>query len=232
MAAKGLILLLFFSGLVSSNVEKTIFLAPEAREIAHDAVLLGRRLPVLTPSNWSLRTKIDAEFPTEGSSQGKVSWFFLDNLTEYQRYEVRICWAATQPTAFTLKTYEPSVAWEQPDLRASIERFVPNSQQQDIRTGVAEPTSDQPRISSALVLQVSAAADYFTKNATLMSNVPLVDVDVVLDPYILNVFPRSLLPNAACIVLVAIGSFFVSRWVIALIDGLLRADAALEKKQQ
>lgn len=46
-----------------------------------------------------------------------------------------------------------------------------------------------------------------------MENVQPVLVDIILDPYILNVYPSSLLPTAIWIVLVAIASFFVAQFV-------------------
>lgn len=85
---------------------------------------------------------------------------------------------------------------------------------------------------STLFLRVSAAADYFTNNTTLMQNVPLVKVDIsetdlthdlhsypatnemkVLDPFFFNLFPMSLLPTAAYIVVVAIGASFLSNFI-------------------
>jgi len=61
-------------------------------------------------------------------------------------------------------------------------------------------------VSSTLFLRVFAAADYFTTNKTLMEQVPPVYVDIILDPFIFNIFPRSLVPTAAYIMLIAIGS--------------------------
>lgn len=46
-----------------------------------------------------------------------------------------------------------------------------------------------------------------------MENVRPVLVDIILDPYILNVYPSSLLPTAAWIVSVAIASFFIAQFV-------------------
>lgn len=46
-----------------------------------------------------------------------------------------------------------------------------------------------------------------------MENVRPVLVDIILDPYILNVYPSSLLSTAAWIVSVAIASFFIARFV-------------------
>ncbi len=38
----------------------------------------------------------------------------------------------------------------------------------------------------------------------------LADPNLVLDPYILNVFPRTLLPTAVYIVILLVGSWFLS----------------------
>jgi hypothetical protein len=63
---------------------------------------------------------------------------------------------------------------------------------------------------SVLFLQIFAAADYFSLNKTLMSDVPPVLVDVILDPYLLNVFPKSLVPTAGYLIILAFGSWFLS----------------------
>lgn len=43
-----------------------------------------------------------------------------------------------------------------------------------------------------------------------MQQPPLVDVDIILDSYVANIFPKSLLPTAAYIVILAVISFFLS----------------------
>ena len=63
---------------------------------------------------------------------------------------------------------------------------------------------------SPLFLRIFAAADYFSLNKTLMSDVPPVLADVILDPYILNVFPKSLGPTAVYITVLAVGGWFLS----------------------
>ncbi len=77
------------------------------------------------------------------------------------------------------------------------------------------PGSDDVR--SMLLLRVDAAADYYTSNKKLMENVPTVLVDIILDPYVLNVFPRSLIPTATYIFAIAIGGYFltivISTWL-------------------
>lgn len=105
------------------------------------------------------------------------------------------------------------------------------------------PPSDSLPIASqgvgsttTLFLRISAAADYFTTNLTLMQNVPPVNVDIsekasartdstvadpigpVLDPFLLNAFPRSLLPTAGYLVLIAIGAWYLSEFIWRCFD--------------
>lgn len=90
---------------------------------------------------------------------------------------------------------------------------------------------------SVLFLQIFAAADYFSLNKTLMSDVPPVLADVILDPYLLNVFPKSLVPTACYLIILAVGSWFLSGLIWRLLirvadarpDGFGDSDAA-EKK--
>ena len=43
-----------------------------------------------------------------------------------------------------------------------------------------------------------------------MTDVPPVLVDIILDPYVLNVFPKSLVPTAGYLTVLAIGAWFLS----------------------
>ena len=82
--------------LAHGNVEKTIFLAPEAIQIPQQHPnLQDLNLETLTPSKSQLRRQLPAAFPKPASPKGAEAWFLLDKLTQHQRYEVRICWAAT-----------------------------------------------------------------------------------------------------------------------------------------
>jgi hypothetical protein len=82
-----------------------------------------------------------------------------------------------------------------------------------------------------LFLQVFAAADYYTTNKTIMNNVPPVFVDIILDPFIFNVFPRSLVPTAAYIVLLAIGGWYLAKYVSSWFENLARQNSVEEKKK-
>jgi hypothetical protein len=75
--------------------------------------------------------------------------------------------------------------------------------------------------SSVLFLRVRAAADYFTKDEALMASPEPVAVDLILDPFIWNVFPRSLVPTAGWVVVVGVVAFFVARWVAGEIGGVI-----------
>jgi hypothetical protein len=70
--------------------------------------------------------------------------------------------------------------------------------------------------STFLFLEVFAAADYFSLNQTLMETVPPVLIDIILDPYVLNVFPKSLLPTGLYLTLIAVGAWFLSTWLAGL----------------
>lgn len=97
MALHTLLFLLLGVQSVLANVEKTIFLGPQTANIPQQSPSLDDlHIDVLTPDNWSLRTHVEANFPDVSlSDKGKSTWLILDNLTESQRYEVRICWIAT-----------------------------------------------------------------------------------------------------------------------------------------
>jgi ABC-type methionine transport system permease subunit len=77
---------------------------------------------------------------------------------------------------------------------------------------------------SVLFLRIQAAADYYTTNKALMEDVPPVLVDIILDPFILNVFPESLVPTAAYILIIAIASFFIARGISNWLSEIAKVD--------
>lgn len=84
------------AAVVLANVEKTIFLGPEPIPIpAQHPTLSDLRLDILTPASSSVRRRLEAAFPTDAAKHGKEAWLLLANLVKGQRYEVRVCWAAT-----------------------------------------------------------------------------------------------------------------------------------------
>jgi hypothetical protein len=81
-----------------------------------------------------------------------------------------------------------------------------------------------------LFLAIDAAADYHSSNKTLMKFPPDVKVDIILDPFVLGLLPRSLLPTAGYIVCVAIVAYYASGYIYAYIRGPTK-DKKNEKKK-
>ncbi|KAK4115729.1 hypothetical protein N656DRAFT_678844, partial [Canariomyces notabilis] len=214
-----------------ANTEKAIFLAPEPITIptAHPT-LSDLRLDTLTPANWSLRTQLNAQFPSDTHPSGTATWLILDNLHPNQRYEVRVCWAATQPTEFKLDTFPLETVWDSPELMASLHEYSTyrhavtkddEVQQQPLRDSSTGIPVAKEREASVLLLRILAAADYFTTDASLMSKVPPVDVDIILDPFLFNILPRSIAGTACYIIGVAVAAFFLSGKIITWIQQLI-----------
>ncbi|KAK0706501.1 hypothetical protein B0T26DRAFT_743740 [Lasiosphaeria miniovina] len=228
--------------LAVANTEKAIFLGPASIAVPLEHPTLDDLgLDVLSPaaaSSPSIRTRLEAQFPTASYPHGAATWLLLDGLEEGRRYEVRVCWAATQPTAFRVITHEVEDVWATPELITSLWEYSTSRLQaqaasdDDGKTNRhntpppspiiaprspsdGQPQAQKQREASVLLLQILAAADYVSANATVMRDVARVDADVILDPFVLlNAVPRSLLPTAAYIVVVAAAAFYVARYVV------------------
>ncbi|TGO91102.1 hypothetical protein BPOR_0039g00160 [Botrytis porri] len=219
---------------VKANTEKAIFLAPSALSIPlSHPTLSDLHLPSLTPDHHTLRTHIHAEFPTADARYGVSSWYLLDELKEGQRYEVR------DPTSFHLQTYDLPTVFETSELITSLAQY--SETHQPLFNDLSDPTSQiqdsesrhkhKDATSSTLFLQIYAAADYYTMNQTLMENVPPVLIDIILDPYIFNLLPQPLVPTIAYIILLAIGSWCISRYVMIWICKVGTEELNHEKKE-
>lgn len=86
---------LALTSLAKANVEKTIFLAPAPLTMPNDASIDNLYLIPLSPNHSSVRTRLNASFPSKSHPQGTETWMLLDGLLPGSRYEVRICWLAT-----------------------------------------------------------------------------------------------------------------------------------------
>lgn len=251
------LLFLLSATLSSANVEKTIFLGPQTIRVpAQHPTVSDLRLEVLTPLNSSLRTQIKATFPSEENKDGYSSWYLLNDLTPGQRYEVRICWPATvpyplpsyshrtcwltmrkkQPTSFSLETYPLNTVWDTPELIQSLGLYTMTRQAPAWGEGELPESRPGPKadeFTSLLFLKIDAKADYYTTNKTLMENPEPVDVDIILDPFLWNVLPRSLVPTVGWVVVVAGLSFFVARYVVGLLQGIVGSNErqAVKKRQ-
>lgn len=66
---------------------------------------------------------------------------------------------------------------------------------------------------------------------TLMSEVPPVFVDIILDPFILNILPRSLLPTVGYVIVVAVVSWFLAQRISTWVRRMA-VEPAQSKKEQ
>lgn len=91
-------------------------------------------------------------------------------------------------------------------------------------------SGEKERKASLLLLQIKASADYFTDDKSLMKDPPPVLVDLILDPYLLNVIPRSLVPTAGYIAVIAVASWFVSRSIASKLKAIAITTDDADKK--
>ena len=153
-----------------------------------------------------------------------------------------------QPTAFKLDTFELTAVLDSPVMMADLSVYsLPRL------PGAAGEVRDWPRVrkpidsatddevehesgeespSSALFLRILATADYYTTNRTLMAHVPPVYVDIILDPFIFNVLPRSLVPTVGYIVVVAAISWPIARRIAAALTNIAAGPGQNKKKDQ
>ncbi|KAJ5648565.1 hypothetical protein N7490_004937 [Penicillium lividum] len=240
-------LIFLFTNIVHANVEKTIFLAPPAVTFpSGEAALDDLGLERLSPENHIVRAQLNASFPTTEAPEGTESWFFLENLKPGQRYEVR------QPTSFKVSTHSLSTTIEDISLFSSLSIFSTArlaAGDMQLQENAARSASSHKRgetspdtaltTDSVLFLRIQAAADYFSHKESLMKTVPAVSVDLILDPFLWNVFPRSLVWTAGWVVVVAVTAGFVAKWVGGEIGGLIEGtrklrdeDEGVDKKEQ
>lgn len=102
--------------------------------------------------------------------------------------------------------------------------------------GSKRSSDPAPTTDSVLFFRVRAAADYYSADKTLMRDVPPVAVDLILDPFLWNVFPRSLVPTAGWIAIVAVVALVVARWVAGefgrvIVDARRARQVRVDKKE-
>lgn len=225
------LVLVLLNGLASANVEKTIFVAPSSQPVP-DASIDNLMLIPLNPQHTTARTWLNATFPTKETPKGTDTWMLLEGLSPGSRYELRLCWLATQPTAFRLSTHTMVETFEDPALLSSLTVFS-NTRRDTVDENLLLQLQERKFQSSSsaltvnpslLFLQISAAADYFSLNKTLMESVPPVFTDVILDQYLLSVFPKSLVPTAGYVAILTVGGWFLSSFLWRALNGILRSD--------
>lgn len=96
-----------------ANVEKVIFLTPAAttNSLINLAVF---DVAILSPSERVINRRLPVAFANSTDPLGTTTWLQLEALTGQQRYEVRVCWAATVSLKIQLNLH----------LSASISDFI------------------------------------------------------------------------------------------------------------
>jgi hypothetical protein len=105
--------------------------------------------------------------------------------------------------------------FDTPQLIQSLSAFAEERRSHAL---ASPPTTPQLDRDSLVLLRVQAAASYFAANKTLMLFPPPVSVDIILDRYIANVFPASLVPTAVYILLLFIIAIPTSRWALEFLQ--------------
>lgn len=134
-----------------------------------------------------------------------------------------------------MDVFELHTVWGTAELIQSITEYASSrtNPSQDPEPQIPEFKSDEAGkgSSSVLLLRILAAADYFTDDADLMLDPPPVLVDLILDPFLYNVLPRSLISTSGYIVAVAIVTWFAARWIASYL-GTIATSQDSGKKQQ
>ncbi|KAG5992833.1 hypothetical protein E4U43_003656 [Claviceps pusilla] len=218
---------------VVANVEKIIFTGPPPSTLPSsitDPVLSSLNIHTLTHDAPSVHTELDRIFASAQSGlYGQSSWVSVGNLTENQRYELRVCWSALEPTRFDIKAHALEAVLEDPTLLKSINTFSASRQNAPVAEDSAASLSEG---SSSLLIEIRAAADYFTDDKELMSHPPPVLVDLILDPFLANVLPYSLLPTMGYLLLVGITTWHVARRIASGLQSVATLTESKTKKKE
>lgn len=130
-----------------------------------------------------------------------------------------------EPTAFDIDVYELETVWAEPELISSLAAY---AQTQQKRTKQNKQQGE--RQASVYLARVRAAADYFSHDKALMERPPPVLAELILDPYLFNVIPISLLPTVGYILVVAALSFNVARWIATKMADVAAAEDDKKRK--
>ena len=112
-----------------------------------------------------------------------------------------------QPTTFSLNAYNLTHVFDTPTLIQSLSAFSESQENSEVGLSREEPSQTNQ---SVLFLHIRSRADFFTTNQTLMHTPPPVDVDIILDPFLSNILPQSLVATGIYITITAIAAWLLS----------------------
>ncbi|KAF8468289.1 hypothetical protein BDZ91DRAFT_722380 [Kalaharituber pfeilii] len=189
-----------------ANVEKLIFI-PTSTDFTPLSdgphVKLDLRLSPASPRLW---TSLNTSFPEFANTRigGFETWVALEGLNPGQRYELRICWAAISSSDFTLRLHAPA----------------------DAALSLSKPAVS---LSRALMstkgltgyVQILSRADYYTLDESRSQHPDSVHVELVLDSYIFNILPKSLLQIGVVVAGVALWAWWISLKIYLWISSIM-----------
>lgn len=120
--------------------------------------------------------------------------------------------------------------FQTPDLLASlsayseqVQKFHTASQKPKVRRETAGGATE--RNASVLFLHIRTIADYHTDDKDLMKYPRPVLVDLILDPFVFNLVPRSLIPTVLILVAGTCFIYFTARYIGRSIGKIAHARA-------
>ncbi|KAF1810981.1 hypothetical protein P152DRAFT_73105 [Eremomyces bilateralis CBS 781.70] len=204
-------ILTLFVLLVQANVEKVVFIAQPSIPILDIHPTLDD-LDVLSLHPHHLQEP--ASLPVSFSAPDNSSWYLLENLRIGQRFEVRVCWPATYPTKIDVDVLSISEVLQVPEL---IQSLVLYSENRDYSCIVQEPVPELKHTSKHF-LRIQASPEYISPDTELMLKPYPVPVDIILDPYLLNILPASLVPTGVYICVTGLLSWFVAKKAYSILS--------------
>lgn len=125
-----------------------------------------------------------------------------------------------------METHTLPAVFDTPELITSLHNYSISRQDSPAKDATSQGRSGGgEHLSSVLLLRIDTAADYFTTDRELMRRPEPVLADVILDPFVLNILPRTLLPTVGYVILVAAASWVLaSRLLMPWVRGLMVDD--------
>lgn len=200
-----LFMLLFYSA--KSNTEKKTFI-PQSSGFTIDA-----SLPSIATKGLSgigkLRYNLTLTRPADRDDDSWTEvWFKLDGLAPRTRYEARVCWPATNPTEFVLAIFNT----EQYRMM-----FAP------LITSMKAKDGDKAQ----MLLRLCARPDIVSHIPRLMQSKPEVTFDIIIDPLVFDVLPRSLVGTVILILFT-----LLLAWKLVIPAAMSVVDEAIGEKRK
>lgn len=201
-----------------ANVEKVIFLLNPPPDPPLQLTRILSNLLRLNPNSPRLSTTLDLTTNITGRERDaggnggigegeSTIWAVLEKLILGKRYEVRIIWAATEPAKFELEVFTAVEVGEM-----GVEGLVIQGEEKGGKEEGKEEANNGALGSSqgiVMYLRVLAKKDPYNPDP--------VKIELILDPFLWNILPESLLCIGVVVVLVAGAAWWVSgrveRWL-------------------